>query len=229
MEGLGYLDILYKYGFGYDLKTEDYKFARMANCPGRSTDISVYSLRSDSWNIKNRYIPSRYTCSDHLVLFKRILHWVELPWPWSSEHPARIGSFDTGSKAFKEIPLPQHFSIEFQTVHVCLLRGCLYLIGDHWKCCEVWMMKEYGVHESWTKIFAIDKTKHTGYPPLELREYYMNGEILIQERNFYYFLYNINSGKAIKRKIVGILPVGFVTWSFLGSLVSPNLGTQFME
>ncbi|CAL5202490.1 unnamed protein product [Lathyrus oleraceus] len=34
---------------------------------------------------------------------------------------------------------------------VCVLRDCLCIIPNH----DVWVMKEYGVKESWTKLFNV--------------------------------------------------------------------------
>ncbi|KAI3934592.1 hypothetical protein MKX01_034046 [Papaver californicum] len=215
------IHVLYRYGFGYDFKTEDYKFARMANIRGKYSEIVVYSLKLNLWKMY-RDIPTRYPYED-LVLFKGILHWVEMP-PWGSVRPRMICSFDIGSEIFKRIRLPQHFPNKFNIIHVRLLEGCLYLTGSlYMTCSEVWMMKDYGVHKSWTKMFAIDNTKYTGFNHLDIRQCHRNGVILVQEAHFYTYLYNINHEEAIQHKIVDGIPLGFQTYPFLGSLISPVL------
>ncbi|KAI3934595.1 hypothetical protein MKX01_034049 [Papaver californicum] len=99
---------------------------------------------------------------------------------WGIDHPATIGTFDIGSKVFKEISLPHHFSSKFSWIRVRLLGGCLCLIGSRYqKCCEVWMMMKdnNGVRASLTKFFAIDCTKGTGIANLDIRQLYKNGVI----------------------------------------------------
>ncbi|RZC47831.1 hypothetical protein C5167_040783 [Papaver somniferum] len=194
------IHVLYKYGFGYDLKTEDYKVARIANIRDKYSEIAVYSLKLNLWKMYGD-IPVRSPYED-LVLFEGIFHWVELP-PSGSQRPRMIFSFDTGSQILNRIPLPQHFSDKFNMIHVRLLGGCLYLIGSlYMTCSEAWMMRDYGVHESWTKMFSIDNTKYTGLTHLDIRQYYRNGLILVHEAHFYTYLYNLNHDEAIKLKVV---------------------------
>ncbi|XP_026439671.1 F-box/kelch-repeat protein At3g06240-like [Papaver somniferum] len=183
-----------KYGFGYDSKTDDYKFARMVKCPGSSTEISVYSLKLNLWKTY-RDIPFLLPFNGGLVLFQGIFHWVgdrsrnieiSRDFPRGFKLPKIIGCLDTGSETFKEIPLPQHFA-ELFGIFVCVLGGFLYIIGFRYVNIgsEAWMMKDYGVHESWTKMFNIRETSSNlvGAGCLNLKHYFKSGVILVQVDN----------------------------------------------
>ncbi|XP_026439663.1 F-box protein CPR1-like [Papaver somniferum] len=216
-----------KYGFGYDSKTDDYKFARMAKCQGSSIEISVYSLKLNLWKTY-RDIPFIFPFHDDLVFFEGSFHWVQFP-AWDSDLPIMIASFEIGTETFKDIPLPQHFSNKFNKIYVRLLRGCLCLIGGRYKMAfsEVWMMKDYGVHESWTKMFTIPEPSGgdlVSFGCLNLKHSFRNNVTLVQVDRTRSYLYDLQHKKFRKLEIND--HTVFHTWAFSGSLVSPNnLGT----
>ncbi|KAI3943088.1 hypothetical protein MKW92_001376 [Papaver armeniacum] len=191
----------------------------MAYSPGRFTEIIIYSLRSNSWNIVNKSHKT-YLCPDGgLACFQGILHWLEKP--WGDGHDSVIGSFDIGNKAFKEIPLPQYFSNNFDRICVRLLGGCLSLIGSEYQNgCEIWMMQNYGVQQSWTKMFIIHETGDLGgFRYLFLRNSFKNRMILVQVDDGKSYMYDLKHEKFIKLEIN---LSGCCTLDFFGSLVSPN-------
>ncbi|KAI3878209.1 hypothetical protein MKX03_009736 [Papaver bracteatum] len=218
----------YMYGFGYDLKTGDFKVGRMANIRGKYSEIAVYSLKLLLWKTY-RDIPFLYPFGDSfedLLFCEGIFHWVEMPW---GNIPRMIGSFDSGSETFKEIPLPQIFPDEYliDMIHVRRLEGCLCLLGSvYMKYCEVWVMKDYGVHESWAKMFTVGKSIIGGFGYLDLK-HFKNGLILLNAEG--YGSYLNDTKKLTKLKINPNYPPatlrGRYAWPILGSLVSPNLET----
>ena len=69
-------------------------------------------------------------------------------------------SFDLGDVVFRLISLPNG-SFSWSNVHTSVIRGSfsLFFYDDwfvHSNCCAIWVMKEYGVVDSWTKLFTID-------------------------------------------------------------------------
>lgn len=142
--------VAYAYGIGYDSCTDGYEVV-MLSYSGLShiTIVAVYSLRNDAWR-RLRDFPSmlmRYTCG---VLFNGCLHW--LGW--------RAGSFaivaiNLPDEIFKEVPLPG--ALNACTIgysyELVVLGDCLCLVSRPLSYqFRVWMMKEYGVRESWNKI-----------------------------------------------------------------------------
>lgn len=138
------------YGFGYDSRGDDYKIVGML-----AFFVVLYSLRTQSWR-ELRYrgqCPSRDGAN--AVLVNGRLHWT-LP------HWGSVLSFDLHDEEWHEVPLPEYHHVDnFECVQLSVLDGCLcvtYSIRSSSSCNEivshVWVMKEYGVKESWTKLFT---------------------------------------------------------------------------
>ncbi|PIA34200.1 hypothetical protein AQUCO_03800053v1 [Aquilegia coerulea] len=88
--------------------------------------------------------------------FNGALHWVGCKRLTDLTHKV-ILAFDIGSRVFQEVHLPADY------VHCNLCRMTLLVLDD--SLClfcerdllaEVWLMKEYGVRESWTKLFTCE-------------------------------------------------------------------------
>nr|XP_017224921.1 PREDICTED: F-box protein At4g22390-like [Daucus carota subsp. sativus] len=128
-------------GFGYHhQKSEDYKIVRFlerqwvhSRHPGES-DVEIYSLCSDAWKeIQVQYFPWIVRDEASSVMCNDNLHWI----------------------AHNYSPL---------TVTVVVLKECLcafgYVLpvgsGEESTRCNLWIMKDYGVAESWTMLYEID-------------------------------------------------------------------------
>ncbi|XP_026416322.1 F-box protein CPR1-like [Papaver somniferum] len=135
------------YGFGYDLKTQDYKLVRFESFEDRTrgTQIKVYSLASNSWSTTLHNIP--YT-----------LPYRSRPTPWYfngalhllTDDSKVLLSFDLGDETIREVQGPvwnNFFDNNRYRKFVDVLGGCL--------CGDVWVMEERGVRESWTKRFTV--------------------------------------------------------------------------
>ncbi|KAI3844397.1 hypothetical protein MKW92_026608 [Papaver armeniacum] len=214
-----------KYGFGYDSKTDDYKFACMSKYPEMSTEIIVYSLKN-SWKIWQD-IPYELA-DDDLVLFEGIFYWVEDRSEYA-ETDEDIGkvicSLESDMDSFKRYTLPQHFKKCIGRIYVCVLGGCLHIIGNHHtgSCSEVWMMKDFG----WTKKFTIDETSSglRCFACLNPKHSFENGEILVQVNSAFSYLYDLKR-KRFEKLVFNGFEV-FNSCAFLGTFVSPNnLGTS---
>ncbi|XP_026377781.1 F-box protein CPR1-like [Papaver somniferum] len=195
----------------------------MANNGGNYSEIAVYSLKLNLWKTY-RYTAFLYL-EERLVFFQGIFHWMQFL--EDDDHPRMIGSFDIDSKAFKLMPLPQHISNKDDSgIYIRLLGGCLYLIESMgMSCCEVWMMSDHGIPESWTKMFSIDEILGGGY--LLPQQSFKNDVIFIQAKNKSY-LYDLRY-KKIRKSQISFIPQHTFTWPILGTLVSPNLCTSLRD
>lgn len=151
-------------GFGYCPRMKQYKLVRFMKLtsvnPPNSRDskkmvAELHTLRSDSWRIiENAPCPVRDSFNSFL---NGALHWIT-----NSDKPSEIiSSFDLESEKFKVVPPPAHFNVHYVNkvswINVGVLRGYLcicYIYED--AMFEVWVMREYGVKESWRKEFSID-------------------------------------------------------------------------
>ncbi|XP_059650918.1 F-box/kelch-repeat protein At3g06240-like [Cornus florida] len=158
---------MHSIGFGFDALTDDYKVVRIVylyvpNEFGPPPEIDIFSLSTGTWrnishlglsHIIGERAPQAYlNGTAHWLAFDRGIDFFNL-----------IVSFHMGDEVFGEIMVPSsiaHDKWEMDNLRVAKFRESLSLIVGIWgkgACC-IWVMKEYGVSESWTKQFDIDMT-----------------------------------------------------------------------
>lgn len=139
-------------GFGYDACSDDYKFVRImvfSNGNPASTEITVYSMKNNSWEKIKKGCPYHFWKPRNGVLAGGALHWLANRKPEADEANLMI-AFDLSHEEFYQVPMP--FAVGGGGFSACLevLRGCLSLVCMY----DIWVMKEYGVKDSWTKLFT---------------------------------------------------------------------------
>ncbi|XP_073045527.1 F-box protein At3g07870-like [Primulina eburnea] len=156
-------------GFGYCRKTKQYKVISLmylisidplTSEESKRLVADVHTLGSDSWRrIENAPWPKRKSFDP---LLNDALHWITT----SCKPCELISSFDLAAETFKFVPPPAHFSLQYidkiSSINIGVLKNCLcicYIYKD--TVFEVWLMKEYGVKESWTRQFRIDMKTYT--------------------------------------------------------------------
>ncbi|KAL0007211.1 hypothetical protein SO802_008713 [Lithocarpus litseifolius] len=169
--------------FGFDPWTNDYKVVRIAfpSEEAKPPLIEAYFLNEDSWKLttasfllgigfSNWYQPAASLGGAvHFAVYDKD----------NRSHPLVL-SFDLGDEVFRLISLP-NCAFSWSNVQTSVIGGSLSLLfyDDRFvanKCCAVWVMKEYGVVDSWTKLFAVDLNKEITRV-LCLRK---NGNILVE-------------------------------------------------
>eukprot|EP00261_Vitis_vinifera_P034182 XP_019075425.1 PREDICTED: F-box/kelch-repeat protein At3g06240-like [Vitis vinifera] len=130
------LDFLGCHGFGYDSFADDYKiFVVSMLDPNTETVVDVFSLKSNKW----KRIQEK---TSH----QGALHWVA----YDPIHDFdTIMAFDFEKEQFRELAIPR----EEEEVYVKLrvVGGCLCVQGFE-DPSKMWVMKEYGVDTSWSKM-----------------------------------------------------------------------------
>ncbi|PRQ52357.1 putative F-box domain-containing protein [Rosa chinensis] len=160
------------YGFGYDSATDDCKIVvgsyrslarsghryHFLNGEGfKETMIEVFALKTGSWRTLERL--------DFVMLIGQgcvvngALHWLKHQ---PSEHGlivSNIMCFDLAEEKFREIAFPcplNYAERDYFSVGIGAIRDCLtvYFEPDGLDY-RMWVMKEYGVKESWAEIIRI--------------------------------------------------------------------------
>ncbi|KAG5602020.1 hypothetical protein H5410_033390 [Solanum commersonii] len=170
------------YGFGYDEIHDDYKVVRVrSTCQHQNkhyNEFEVYSLKSDSWRSIH--------CLKNELLFTEVGKFVngKLHWATCDGHFHEgwsISSIDLSCEEWGVVELPCYgegndvFSLGVYGSNLSMV------CTDPRTHVDVWVMKEYGIKKSWTKMFTIK------YPPYEHRLGYLfspsfclsTGEILV--------------------------------------------------
>ncbi|KAF3625040.1 putative NADP-dependent alkenal double bond reductase P2-like [Capsicum annuum] len=146
-----------RYGFGYDASVDDYKVVKIfsfSQSEGRYENmVNVYSVKAKSWKVIEGF--SSGTLNGKLGVFANgVLHW-EACDIRCSRVVWEIVTLDLAVERYGKIALP---SYEDGGVYWTLGVSMGYLVG----CCnyepnkaDVWVMKQYGVEKSWTKLVTI--------------------------------------------------------------------------
>ncbi|KAH7834171.1 hypothetical protein Vadar_013358 [Vaccinium darrowii] len=152
-------------GFGYHRESNDYKVIRIMciNTFGRSIqrEVEVYSLGEGCWRKVGGAFPWTLLSQSPAAFVNGNLHWVV----YSPEREVDevVLSFSLGEEVFREIEMPDDHSPDSLTCEsLCVWRDCLSLLEycpdleeDACENCYLWVMKEYGVSDSWSKLYNI--------------------------------------------------------------------------
>ncbi|XP_059661229.1 F-box/kelch-repeat protein At3g23880-like [Cornus florida] len=131
-------------------------------------EVEVYEISTDLWRSSRAVVPpyeiiNPRHCSH--VFVKGASHWVAIEHE-KEQNRYLILSFDMDSEVFGEMMLPAsvsngrglNLSISFFGESLSLFHyddGVLS-DGSYYNICPIWVMKEYGSVESWTKLFTVD-------------------------------------------------------------------------
>ncbi|XP_047320861.1 F-box/kelch-repeat protein At3g23880-like [Impatiens glandulifera] len=146
------------YGFGYDERNSDYKVivinSKSKNLTGPfSTQIKIYGMKSGSWRKVKNY-PQFCPLGDMGMFVNGTLHW-GASMKTGIDNYRSILTFDLSEETFSEISQPCFEGLIMDSL-IGVLSGCLCMLfncGE--KKIDVWVMKEYGKTESWTKLFTL--------------------------------------------------------------------------
>ncbi|XP_058784568.1 F-box/kelch-repeat protein At3g23880-like [Vicia villosa] len=109
--------------------------------------------------------------------------------------PPFIVSFDLDKESYQKVFLPDLGEIDVFDLTLGVLRDCLCLIHDD----DVWFMREYGIKESWIKLFDLSYLQDSTKPSTLTKVLYLfeDDNVLLE---FIYFekkkliLYNSKNG-----------------------------------
>lgn len=173
-------------GFGFSERDNDLKVVRIHYVKDRNLrmlgsvppEVEVYSLKADCW----RRIAADIKCIVHhrSVSSNGAIYWLARKRDrWSCD---TILSFDVTNEVFCEIALPSE-SNSFLEGTILVFKGLLAFCKDAYrnrddgvKCYELWVMMEYNVTNSWTKLstFEIDQ------PVSKVSGFTKSGKLIMQ-------------------------------------------------
>lgn len=223
------------YGFGHDFVNDDYKVVRIAQFYGKDgedsfeSEVMVYSLKANSWK-RIRGFP-------YYLRYKRgwghfaggALHWVVTRSPKSNKNNL-IAAFDLGLEEYQQVPQPRFTDNKFH-MNLEVLGGCLCILANYHRVrVDVWVMKEYGVKESWTKLFSVAQPKVIrSFEYVRPLAYSKSGnEVLLEQDNKVLLWYDMKKKTVKNVKICGS-PNSFEAVVCIGSLVPLNDSAIFLK
>ncbi|GJX22760.1 F-box associated domain containing protein [Tanacetum coccineum] len=137
-------------GFGYDELSHDYKVVITAIEPKMPTII--YSLKTGKWK-EIGHFPCGSVLND-AKFSNGALHWATLD--ESSPYSWKIVSLDLANETYGEVLQPEYHKGD-DYLNLGVMGEWLCVLNDYCKSpvVDVWVMKVYGVKDSWTKLASI--------------------------------------------------------------------------
>lgn len=221
-------------GLGFLPQTNDFKMVIMVNYRndlGTSRDLSkvwLYSLSSNSWKMIGGVSSYIFHNSSSHAFVNGAVHWAAALEMGEDGYTNFILSFDMANEAFWEIQVPNGCNGGAPSTgstsifKESLLQYFYWPEGMDVHCWDIWVMKEYGVVESWTKLFTIQSRAEVRYPFDVMK----NGEVVVQSEDGKVGLYD--------PEVEDVEDIGFPSEtysynvvSYMGSLVLLNEGDDY--
>ncbi|XP_054786085.1 F-box/kelch-repeat protein At3g06240-like [Prosopis cineraria] len=139
---------VYMYGFAYDESTDDYILVLVSDF------LAFFSLKTKSWEIladECQYIYQWDEPTSGSIL-NGAIHWFAKRVRQPPPECFTIIAFDIAAKNLREIPVPDDYEVGSGFLGV--VGGCLTLTENS-DVIKMWVMKEYGVKSSWTRLFTV--------------------------------------------------------------------------
>ena len=216
------------YGFGYDHIDDSYKAVAIfcsvhsISLGGYKTQVKVFTPSTDYWRVIQP-LPAGIVPEDYSgKCVSGTLNWGAYLTNVSGSSWVII-SLDLRTESYQKTEQPDYEAVGFHFT-LGVLRDCLCILCEYQDThLDVWLMKEYGVKESWTKLFTIPHSSDPesfGYSvPLFISG---NGEVLLtlESQDSYLVLYNSRDA-TFKRCEIRSINGWFETQVYVESLVSP--------
>ncbi|KAL3508094.1 hypothetical protein ACH5RR_033476 [Cinchona calisaya] len=219
------------HGFGYDSSSDDYKIVKLSCYDKRrvvvnkGTFVDVYSLKMKTWRrIENSPCDHSYPHGMHSgVLLNGAIHWLATDTSVEGS-PDIVAAFGLSDEKFKHFGVPSCFNKRKSSAYkLAVVEGCLGMVCDvayDTYQYYIWIMKEYGVQESWTKLRVNLPQNAQFFEPIcqfgdEEVVFLMNGAKLV--------LNKLMERSSRNMVVSGVRPMDyFRIMTFCESLVSPS-------
>ncbi|XVE72504.1 hypothetical protein DITRI_Ditri11bG0044600 [Diplodiscus trichospermus] len=151
-------------GFGFTPSTKEYKVIQIvfrrkwrrgdlnaATSALIESEVQILTIGSPAWRNLGM-IPYRLIWPTPKAMVNGRLHWLSKP----NRFATLLISFDLETEQFQEVPKPDCCGSDRCFHHLMVLRGCLSAGAYHDnEQLEIWVMKEYGMKQSWIKELTI--------------------------------------------------------------------------
>ncbi|KAL7130408.1 hypothetical protein ABFS83_13G132000 [Erythranthe nasuta] len=214
-------------GFGYDSIKDDYKIVRVVEYRNKSSHVwmnsktMIYGLKSNSWReIEDFPYPLPFLKGHWRAFVSGAMH--TLVEEYDRGYRARIMAFSVESEKHYEVAMPPGFRTRTFELNLDSIEGRLCLVCTNRSRAVIWVMNEYGVKESWTKLVSI-------CPPLIeegdfVKPLAYSGDrdkILLNCEDKRLFWYDLRK-KSIEDVLVDGMPFVFYAEPCVESLISPD-------
>ena len=163
------------FSFGYDHFIDNYKVVAISFLiDGKSNEIKIHTLGTGFWR-KIHDCPYSFVRHSSGVFVSGTVNW--LTYDASNSSPRAIVSLGLEKESYQKLSLPD-LEMNFRTLRVLKDCLCTFAIVDMFM--DVWVMKEYGNKDSWTKLYNVPYIRDKGfYACPEMLYLYEDDQMLI--------------------------------------------------
>ncbi|XP_058753365.1 F-box/kelch-repeat protein At3g23880-like [Vicia villosa] len=158
----GAIRVEYSFGFGYDHVNDDYKVVVLLSSIlfdnnyymgiyVEKTQVKVHTLGTDYWKSIPDFPFGGILVRDSGQFVSGTINWLAYDKNSNWEGHSFIISFDLKKECFRQILQPDYEDIRASARQLGVWKDCMWVVSGR----DVWLMKEYGNKESWTKLFTI--------------------------------------------------------------------------
>ncbi|XP_042515314.1 F-box protein CPR1-like [Macadamia integrifolia] len=192
------------YGFGYEPITEDYKLVKVVSFydiddNSIRLNLNIYSLITNSWRGIGD-MPFVIFENPNGVYADSTIHWIVKRWKENF-----MISFDLKDEEYREVSLPACTVKDKFGMNLGVLGGQLCVLYDFSIRVEIWMLKNYGVRDSWAKLFSIEESiMREPFRFLKPICYSKHGGVLLQNYSESLVVYDPHTGRVSYCRISGV-------------------------
>jgi F-box interacting protein len=147
------------YTLVYDHFTDNYKVISVSFCKKVKVEVNTHTLGTDYWK-RIQDIPYQCFIRGLGVFVSDTVNWLAYDICSSLWH---IVSLDLNKESYRKLFQPLYNERLNTSITLKVLRDCLCILSHGDKFSDIWIMKEYGNEESWTKLFSIPYMEGPGF------------------------------------------------------------------
>ncbi|KAK9133055.1 hypothetical protein Scep_012583 [Stephania cephalantha] len=192
------------WGFGSSSKAEDFKVLKIVyfrsdwHSSDKQAAAFIHTVNSNSSSWRRIVEPiDYYIYPDTQIVVDGNPHW-RGTYLNGQDISLKIVVFNVAEERFLELPYPDHFEDEKYTVEFMgVLRGSICIFRCFYSgVVEVWVMEEYGVKESWKRIFSFAEPKLGNLTRIRQKNLWFlpNSDILLVAYDKQIVLYDPSNG-----------------------------------
>ncbi|XP_045805711.1 F-box/kelch-repeat protein At3g06240-like [Trifolium pratense] len=210
------------YGFGYDQSTDDYLIVSISSDTD-SSYLEFFSIRANTWKQidPGTYIHHTNTIFDDDprvgLFFNGAIHWFA---HFLDLKKKVIVAFDLMERKLLDMHFPDQFISELDYCGLWVFQEFLSLWSMNYSndTVQIWVMKEYKLHSSWTKTHVLpsDTSSTLYFFPLHCTK---RGDIVGVDDNTILMKYN-DDGQLLEHRSYDNDPCGYHVTMYTESLLS---------
>ncbi|CAK8531011.1 unnamed protein product [Lathyrus sativus] len=148
----------FQFSFGYDNFSDSYKVVAVScyetyvinDIWAHKYQVNVHTLGTNSWRKMQDLLYN--IILDSGIFVSGTINWLA----WRDWHPPGvILSLDFEKESYQELLLPDFGGLGIDMLDLGMSKDCLLILSHGDTFTDVWLMKEFGNKESWTKLFRV--------------------------------------------------------------------------